>query len=479
MFRIFFIILSACLNICSFAQESSIEKFLSDPAMIHASFALYAADSETGVPVLEYNPEKSLIPASVIKLITSAVALELLGPQYTFKTTVGYAGSFDRHSGKLTGNILIKGGGDPALGSKYFTDQYQDFLSGWITEIKKAGIKKIKGRVITDDSHFDYMPVPPGWLWEDTGNYYGAGTFGLSVFDNTFEIHINTLSDSTRPSITGIVPSECRYEFLNRLVANGTSDEGNVFSAPYSTNKWLEGKIPANIDNFVLKGSIADPPLLIAKIVTERLKAEGITVSDEPATVRLEPQNLFQEIIPITETVSPPLTYIIEVLNHESVNMFAEHLMKELGKRIKDKGSTSAGTEVVMDFLNNAGLKTDGVFIEDGSGLSPLNAINTKEVTNLLIFMKRDGKYFEEYLSSLPDAGKEGTLLNYFRDPVFDSRLRAKSGSMTRVRSYAGYFTTISGKNIAFCVIINNFAGSSKNIISGIENIIKEIILNK
>ena len=279
--------------------------------------------------------------------------------------------------------------------------------------------------------------------------------------------------------IKEIVPYECRYEFANWLVAAGTSDEGYVFAAPYSTNGWLAGTIPVNREDFVLKASIADPPLLIAKMINERLEAEDITISGDPTTIRIEQKNLSEDVVPIAETISPHLADIIEVLNHESVNLYAEHLIKELGKMYKNNGSTAAGIEVIKDFLHDAGIETDGMFIEDGSGLSPLNAINTGELVNLLIYMKRRGKYFPEYYSSLPDAGKEGTLKNYFRDPVFDSRLKAKSGSMTRVRSFAGYFTTSSGKNMVFSIIINNYTGPSQNITSGIEEIIKEIILYK
>ncbi|MDO9340583.1 MAG: D-alanyl-D-alanine carboxypeptidase/D-alanyl-D-alanine-endopeptidase [Bacteroidales bacterium] len=479
MMRTFFIISLACLTLCSFSQERSIETFLSDSAMIHASFSLCLADANNGEVVMEYNSGKSLIPASIMKLITSAAAIELLGPQYTFKTIIGYTGSLNKRSGRLTGNIVIQGGGDPALGSKYFSDHYQDFLSGWVTDIKKLGIRKIDGRVITDDSYYDFLPVPAKWLWEDAGNYYGAGAFGFSVFDNTYEIHFKTLYDSSQLVITEIVPYECRYEFSNWLVAAGTSDEGYVFAAPYSTNGWLAGTIPVNMEDFVLKASIADPPRLIAKMMNEKLEAAGITVSENPTTIRLEQKSLSEEVVRIAETISPPLADIIEVLNHESVNLYAEHLIKELGKVYKNIGSTAAGVEVVKGFLQDAGIKTDGMFIEDGSGLSPLNAINTGELVNLLFYMRNRGKYFPEYFSSLPDAGKEGTLKNYFMDPVFESRLKTKSGSMTRVRSYAGYFTTVSGKNMIFSVIINNYTGPSKNIISGIEEIIKEIILNK
>jgi D-alanyl-D-alanine carboxypeptidase/D-alanyl-D-alanine-endopeptidase (penicillin-binding protein 4) len=216
-------------------------------------------------------------------------------------------------------------------------------------------------------------------------------------------------------------------------------------------------------------------------MVNEKLEIAGIKISGAPTTIRLEHNGLAENIVPITETISPQLSDIIEVLNHESVNLFAEHLIKELGKTFKNNGSTAAGVEVIKEFLNNSGINTDGMFIEDGSGLSPLNAINTRELVNLLIYMKNKGKYFPEYYSSFPDAGKDGTLKNYFKDPVFDSRLKAKSGSMTmaRVRSFAGYFTTISGRNMAFSIIINNYSGPSKNIISGIEDIVKEIILNK
>ncbi|MDO9581008.1 MAG: D-alanyl-D-alanine carboxypeptidase/D-alanyl-D-alanine-endopeptidase [Bacteroidales bacterium] len=477
MMRTFLFLSLLCFSFRSFSQEGSFGKLLSDSSMMHASVSLCIANAENGEIVMGYNSEKSLIPASVMKLFTSASALELLGPQYTFITKIGYTGTLNKRTGRLSGNIVIRGGGDPALGSKYFSDHYQDFISSWVTEIRKLGIRKIDGKVITDDSYYDFQPVPAKWLWEDAGNYYGAGAYGLSVFDNTYEIHFKTSSDSDKLTITEIIPDECSPELSNWLTVSGTSDKGYVFAAPYSTNAWLSGTIPANREDFVLKASIPDPPLLIAKIINEKLKAEGIIISKDPSTFRLEEKNLSENFFPIAEIISPPLVDIIEVLNHESVNLFAEHLIKELGKKYQNNGSTASGIEVIMNFLNKAGVNTDGLFIEDGSGLSPLDAINTRELVNLLFYMKREGKYFPEYYSSLPDAGKEGTLKYYFRDPVFDSNLKAKSGSMTRVRSYAGYFTTLSGKKMIFSIIINNYTGPSKNIISGIEGVIKEFIL--
>ncbi len=479
MLRILFTLTLACLNLLSFSQDKSFETFLSDSTMRYASVSFCVADAESGKTITEYNSEKSLAPASVMKLITSAAALELLGPQYTFKTVLGYTGTINSRSGKLSGDIVIKGGGDPALGSDNFADHYNDFLDGWVNEIMKLGVKKIEGRVLTDDSYYDYLPVPAKWLWEDLGNYYGAGAYGLSVFDNTYAIHFRSSSDSNLPVIKEIVPAECTFEFSNRLVSAGTSDEGYVFAAPYSTNGWLAGSIPVNTDDFVMKASISDPSLLIARMLNNKLVAAGIPVSEAPNSVRMEQRNITEQIHPITETISPPLAEIIKVLNHESVNLYAEHLIKELGKKYKNSGSTASGIEVIKDFLSSAGIAAGGLFMEDGSGLSPLDAINSRELVNILSFMKNKGKYFHEYYASLPEAGKEGTLKNYFHDPAFDSRLKAKSGSMTRVRCYAGYLTSVSGKEMIFSLIINNYTGSPKNIIPKIETIIRELILFK
>jgi D-alanyl-D-alanine carboxypeptidase/D-alanyl-D-alanine-endopeptidase (penicillin-binding protein 4) len=477
--RILFLTIFSVLTISIFSQEKPLERFISDTALLHSSVSVYIADTENGEIIAEYGSGKSLIPASVMKLITSAAAVELLGPGYTFKTTIGYTGSLNKKTGRLKGDIVIKGGGDPALGSKHFEDHYKDFTDIWVSEIIKSGITKIDGRVITDDSYFDYQPIPDRWLWEDIGNYFGAGVYGLSVFDNTYEIHLETISDSTRGIITGIVPPECTPELSNFLKASGKSEKGIVFSTPYSSAGWLAGTIPSNEDDYILDASISDPPQLIAEIMTAKLEDAGFLIYEEPSTVRAEGGKTLNRFVPITETVSPPLSQIITVLNRESINLYAEHLIKELGKKYKNSGTTASGIEVIIEFLKNTGINTGGMFIEDGSGLSPRNSITSSELTGMLIYMQKNGNHYDEYFASLPEAGKNGTLKYYFKDPVFDSRLNAKSGSMTRVRAFAGYFTTLSERNMAFCIIVNNFSATQKDIVAIFEHLIKGIILNE
>jgi serine-type D-Ala-D-Ala carboxypeptidase/endopeptidase (penicillin-binding protein 4) len=451
-------------------------RLLNDSAIVHGSVSLCILDAVSGVTVVEVNQRRSLTPASVLKLITTAAALEKLGPDYYFTTTMGYSGSITR-SGRLDGDIVIKGGGDPVFASKNFPEHYAGFPGMWADGIKSMGIRKITGKVITDDSYYDYLPVPAKWLWEDAGNYYGAGAYGASLYDNTYQIHLQTFSDSSL-IVRGITPEECRFEFSNWLVAAGTTDQGYVFAAPYSLSGWLAGSVPANREDFVLKASITDPPKLLATIIDRELRDSGIEVKGEPTTVRIDKSNVPDEAVPVVSIHSPPLSDIIEILNHESVNLYAEHLLKELGKKFRNRGSTAAGIEVIYEFLKNAGVKTSGVYIEDGSGLSPLNAINAKALSELLFYMKTRGAYFTEYLHSFPDPGREGTLRTCFRDEIFSTSLQAKSGSMTRVRSYAGYLTTKSGRELVFTFIANDFSGPSRHIVTLFEEYLKDVINN-
>jgi len=467
------IILIFVLILPASGQESALLRLLSDTLMKHGDISVCIAD-KSGV-IYSHNPDRSLTPASVMKLITTAAAIELLGPSYYFTTRAGYNGELNNRSGTLKGDIVITGGGDPALGSKNFEDHYGDFIGNIVRSIKEAGIRRVKGNIITDDSYYDFQPIPAKWVWEDAGNYYGAGAYGLSVFDNTYEIHFMTTSDSAM-QITGVVPPECNFEFSNWLVAAGTADQGYVFAAPYSTNGWLSGSIPANMDDFYLKASIADPPRLFAEIIEKRLEEEGIEVDGEATTARLMQGRFTKPGTTVFSIDSPPLEDVILELNHQSINMYAEHLVKELGLKYRGKGSTEAGIAVINEFLGKVLIDKRGMFIEDGSGLSPFNRINSEGLTSILIYMKNNSRYFEEYYNSLPAGGSEGTLKRYFRDPVFESRLRAKSGSMTRVRSYAGYLTTVSGKELSFSIIVNDFTAGSSLVVPYIEEILKECI---
>lgn len=461
------------------AQEDNFIRFLQDSVMINASVSFEVADADSGNIIYSYNPDFDLIPASTMKLITSAAALEMLGPLHTFKTELGYRGVLNNRSGRLTGDIIIKGGGDPCLGSEYFSYHYGDFIQKWVDAIKDAGIKKIEGRIIADDSYFDYEPVPPRWLWEDMGVSYGAGVFGLSAFDNICRIKLKVNPGTREVKIIETIPELPGFSFKCYLQPDSIGENWYVLSVPYSTSGWLSGTIPWDTAAYILDASIPDPPLLIADMLHRRLASAGIKVSGEPSTARKTEYKAVSDMVYITETSSPLLSVITERLNKESINLYAEHFLKEMGKQFRGEGTNSGGLYVIRGFLSRAGIDTTSLFLEDGSGLSSRTAISANALTKLLIYMKHNGKYFNEFLYSLPEGGSNGTLSKFFTDQLFQSNLRAKSGSMTRVRCYAGYFSSISGKNYAFSILVNNFRGGSPYIINNIEAILKDFILYK
>jgi serine-type D-Ala-D-Ala carboxypeptidase/endopeptidase (penicillin-binding protein 4) len=168
--------------------EKVVRQMLELPEYKNAQAGIHIAEMETGKVLYELNSDKMMIPASVLKLVTSAAALEILGPDYRFRTRIGYSGKIE--NGILKGNLVIIGGGDPALGSEYFRDHYffPHFLEVWAQRIKAAGIKRVEGNLIMDGSLYDTEKIPPTWIWEDMGNYYGAGASALTVYDNLFRI---------------------------------------------------------------------------------------------------------------------------------------------------------------------------------------------------------------------------------------------------------------------------------------------------
>lgn len=464
---IFFFISSASL----LAQLEAIEKMLYDNAMSYASVSFTLMDSHSSEIISEYNSDALLTPASTLKLVTTAAAFEYLGGDFTFETAIYYSGEIDS-IGVLHGDIIIKGGGDPTLGATDFSTFYGDFISKWTTSIQNFGIKAVLGRVIADDSYFDYLPISDKWIWEDIGNYFGAGVYGLMAYDNSYRIYFRTGGEGTKPSIVRIEPKEYEISLDNMLTASGTSDKGYIYTAPYSKSGWISGTIPTNRSSFSIKGAITDPPLLIARQLDRSLRAAGINITEAASTSRLTPINTYKQTF-ITKTVSPPLKEIIYILNRKSVNLYAETVVKTLGKIVKGSGSYTAGLEVISDFLEEfIGIDYDEFRIYDGSGLSPVNRISSRVLAGVLCYMTHSD-CADDYLRSLSVPGEIGTLQNTFTNTKLRGILKAKSGTLNAVKSYAGHILSDKGRDLTFCIIVNNFSGNSSHII----NLIKDLLI--
>ncbi|MFO7567266.1 MAG: D-alanyl-D-alanine carboxypeptidase/D-alanyl-D-alanine-endopeptidase [Enhygromyxa sp.] len=473
--RFFLVFYFIFLNVCLIAQtgfEKQLQHFLSHPDYRNASVGILITETETGNTVFELNAGKLFIPASVMKVVTSATALEILGPDYRFQTRLGYSGKIE--NGVLKGDLIIIGGGDPALGSEYFTNHYfaPHFLETWAQKVRAAGIRRVEGRLILDTSLYDSEKIPPTWIWEDMGNYYGAGASALTVYDNQFRIRFRspavaglpTEIVSMYPDIEGLTwKNEVRSSDINR-------DLAYVFGSPLDGTRVVRGTIPKNRKAFTIRASNPFPEQLLADDFLANLARAGVFVSERTA-FEMAGTSAFSQI---HVTDSPSLAEIVKVLNEESINLFAEHLVKQIAAEETGPGSREEGLKIIAEFWSSKGIDTGQLFMEDGSGLSHFNAFTPVFINSILRYIVNEAVSSSVFLESLPAAG-QGTLHNFSPQLFPGKTLLAKSGSMTRVRCYAGYLQTNSGKNLTFTFMVNHFSGSHLKLISEIENVFQEL----
>jgi D-alanyl-D-alanine carboxypeptidase/D-alanyl-D-alanine-endopeptidase (penicillin-binding protein 4) len=427
-------------------------------------------DLETESALFELNADKLMIPASTLKIITSATALEILRADYRFKSRIGYTGDLLK-TNELKGDLVVLGGGDPTLGSEYFNhlESCRDFVKIWVQKINAAGIRKIIGNIILDGSLYDSEKTPPTWIWGDIGNYYGAGASALTCYDNLFRITFKSPKQAgERTEIIATYPKIEGLKFENEVVASDDKrDLAYVFGSPLDKNRVIRGTIPKDRKAFTIKAAVHQPEELLAKDILNQLAKDGIFISGE---VKFETTNKNQfQTIYIHE--SPKLEEIVKVLNYESINLFAEHLVMQIASEKTGMGNRKMGIEMIKEYWQSKGIETGNLFMEDGSGLSHFNAISPAQISSILIFMAQKSKNREIFINSLPNAGS-GTLSGFNTSFFPGNSLKAKSGSMTRVRCYAGYLHTDSDKKIAFTIMYNHFSGTHSKLTKEIENLL-------
>ncbi|HKI89384.1 MAG TPA: D-alanyl-D-alanine carboxypeptidase/D-alanyl-D-alanine-endopeptidase [Draconibacterium sp.] len=473
--RIFTLLIAILAGQCVLSQQKfdvALQKVLQQADYQNVGFGIHIRNLSTGETIYNINGNKRMIPASTLKIITSGAALEILGPEYRFTTLVGFSGKIKNNT--LTGDLVVVGGGDPALGSEYFMDNYfnPDFLDVWAQKLKAAGISKVEGNLVLDGSLYDSEKIPPTWIWEDMGNYYGAGTSALTVFDNLFRITFSSPARAgRRTKIISINPEIRGLKIRNEVLSSDLNrDEAYVFGSPLDKIRKITGTIPANRRAFTIKASVQHPEELLAEVFLTHLAKAGIFITGAVKFEKVKPGKF--QVLYIQE--SPELKDIVKVLNHKSVNLFAEHLVKQLAAEKNGLGTREAGIEIIKDFWNSKGIDTDNIFMEDGSGLSHFDAVAPEQFTKILDYMYNRSENKEVFLESLPKPG-DGTLHGFESSLFPENTLRAKSGSMTRVRCYAGYLKLDTGQIVAFSIMVNQFGGSHSKLILQVQFLLNEI----
>lgn len=480
--KIVLLCLLICLHLLAGAQTPAPVKWLLQaPYMRGASFSLVVKDVQEGRTVYCYDTDRLQSPASVLKTVATATALEILGEDYRYPTTLEYDGILE--SGTLEGNLYIKGSGDPSLGSSHFAPGQNKFLSTWIAALQKAGIKHITGSVISDESIFDTEGVSIKWLREDMGNYYAPGSYGISIFDNMYKLSLQTGAAGTRPVLKGTEPDIPFIRFKNYLkAAPVSSDSAYIIGAPLDDVRYLYGVLPANREAYVLKGDIPDPALYLARYLTDQLQQKGIRVDGSPSCYRIEvEENRWKkgERKEIVTTYSPTLREIASVCNHVSHNLYADALVKTVGLQYKPRrnemiSSFGRGVQVVKEYWEKKGLDVFPLRMNDGSGLAPADKVSAGFMGELLVYMATESAVSDAFIASLPQAGIEGSVRNFLKGSKLQGKAHLKSGGITGVRSYAGYITK-DGKTYAVAVFSNNYSCPMSRMTRALEKLLLQL----
>jgi D-alanyl-D-alanine carboxypeptidase/D-alanyl-D-alanine-endopeptidase (penicillin-binding protein 4) len=299
-----------------------------------------------------------------------------------------------------------------------------------VQAVQKLGIQQIEGKIIGDISRWEKALAVPSWSWEDLGNYYGAGASALSFHENYYALFFQPgKAVGENATILRLDPAISTLVFQNEVKtgAVGSGDRACIYGSEFSPVHDVRGTIPLGSEEFAIKGSIPDPAAFCVSSLTQKLQAKGIVIQQKSVPER-------DQRVVFHTTYSPTIKEIVHWTNQQSINLYAEHLLKKMGEVVFSEGSTTAGIKAVTDFWRSQNIDLGGFNMADGSGLSRKNLITAKQLVSILLKMKKS-ELFPIFLKSLPEQ---------------NDRVRAKSGSMSLIKSYAGYTD-----KVAFAILVN------------------------
>lgn len=456
-----------CTFVSPLQAASGVDIFLNHPVTSSANISLLVQDLKTGEVIDSYRSTNVAPPASVLKLLPTATALETLGEDYRFSTYIEYSGYIA--DGILHGDLYVRGTGDPTLGSQKVGDR--NFLIRWMKAVREAGICEIRGRVIADLSYFDADAVNPGWIWEDIGNYYAPGIYALSYMDNTMNIVLRSGPVGSVAEVQYTVPEVPGIKFDNHIRCTSITHDGAfVHGAAYSYTRYLTGSVPSNQGSFGVQGDLPNPGLLLVQNFSRLMEDCGIVITAEPTYIS-EADRTNRTLLYTWQ--SPSLRDIIIETNTHSNNLYAESLFRTFGARYTLPCTIHNSADFEKDYWLRRGVNTRSARIVDGCGLAPQNAISAETLVQLLTFMYRS-KNKDAFYASLPVSGESGTLRSLLAGTELSGKVHAKSGTIAATKNFAGYIELPNGDTWVFAVMVSFGNGKSKQI----QNVIGSYLLN-
>lgn len=454
-------------------SAQDIAALLQNPVLKDAQYSVYAKYTD-GASIVEINPDSRLSPASILKLYTTAAALDILGADYKFKTEIYLSGTQKKST--FYGDIFIRGGGDPVLGSVRMpnTPALEELTDNWAAAIKALGINTITGNIYADNSIYGGMALPWRTSYQNIGNYYAAPADGLSVRDNSYDIYFEPSSVGGRqvkalymdPHIKGL-------EIISDVKSRAGAGPGNIYVnfIPGSNAVNIRGSISLSVKPLEVSAAMPNPALFLADYFKDKLQEQGVKVKG--AAQILKPAGYSGKKLALMHE-SPPLAEIIRYTNKRSFNLYADMLLRALSAHTGGVGSAHEGAAKVKDFLTRLNIDAANLEIYDGSGLSRDNISSCRIMVSMLEAVLKQ-PYKDIFIESLPVAGDiydPSNMARRMSGGAAAANARVKTGTLDKARSHAGYVKDTAGREIVFCIITNNFKGGTADVADVHENIV-------
>ena len=483
------------------AQESAafatqVQQLIDQAKWESALWGIHIVSLKDGRVVFSSNARKRFLPASSMKLLIGAAALDTVAPDFRFETSVYGEGVIDAH-GRLLGNLVIAGHGDPNLEGRIYDPQFEELtpqdipasVAQTAMQLAERGVKSIVGDVIADETLFLHEPHDPSWELENMLWSYSAPVSSLAVSENWFQLEVLPAESEGGAAFIRPVPTETGFVFVNQVKTVGQTRQPwiGIDRNEFGNRVTVRGEIPLRHAGLKYNLAARDGGVFAGHLLRLALAQRGIGVTGNVKTRQLAQldileqgkasidaakrlQSIHREEQRLASIKTQPLAESLKIMMKASNNLYAEMMLRNLGAWTTGLGSVNTGTAAVEAFLEKTGTPRNGVSLNDGSGLSRKNLITPDSVVRLLQYMDQHPRR-DVFLELLPVAGRDGTLRNRMKKGSAFEHIFAKTGSIEFVNTLSGFALAKNGERLAFSIMVNNAATASREVREAIDMI--------
>jgi serine-type D-Ala-D-Ala carboxypeptidase/endopeptidase (penicillin-binding protein 4) len=445
------------------ALQQHVAELLANPDVAAGTWGVDVRSLQTHDTLIATNAHRLLTPASTMKTLTLAVAGDQLGWDFTYETRVVPHGSIA--DGVLNGDLVIVGSGDPSLDD--WDGGATTVFGSWAARLRELGVHAVTGRIVGDDRVFSDDGLGSGWMWDDLAFSYSAPASGLQFNEGAAQVVVAPGAAIGDAATLSLAPAYADVALRGsvKTVQQGGGTSISMQQSARSSAIGFTGTIALDAGRQVRTIAVPNPTQYFVSAVRNGLIANGIDVHGSAVDV----DDLAEGLGPDRDGAmvthrSPVLSSLADTLMKLSQNMYAETLLRTLGRQRSGVGTADAGRAVVRDVLTSWGIPPAEVLMADGSGLSRYNLVTADAMVTVLAHVYDDVRLRQPYLDTLPIAGRAGTLSARMKGTAADGNVHAKTGSFTNARAVAGFVRTADGEPLAFSIIANNYGAPPDTI---------------